>query len=55
VGRDEVFQHRKAFLEVRQNRVLDNLATFSTCLLGLGHKTTHAGKLTDLVLRTTRT
>ena len=53
VGRDEVFEHRKAFLEVCKNRVFDDLASFGTALLGLGHKATHAGELTDLVFRTT--
>ncbi len=55
VGRDKVFQHRQTFLEVRQNRVLDNLATFSSGLLRFRHKTTHTGQLTNLVLRTTGT
>ncbi len=53
VGRDEVFEHRQTLLEVRKNRVLDYLTTFGTTLLRLGHKTTHTGELTNLVLRTT--
>ena len=53
VGRDEVLQHAHSLLEVRQDRVLDNLCTLSTSLLWLGHKSTHTGKLTDLVFRTT--
>ncbi len=55
VGRDEVFEHRQTFLEVCQNRVFDDLASFGTGLLGFRHKTTHACKLTDLVFRTTGT
>ena len=55
VGRDEVFQHRQTLLEVRKNRVLDNLAAFGAGLLGLCHKTTHTGQLTNLVFRTTGT
>ena len=53
VRRDEVFQHRKALFEVRQNRVLDDLTTFGAGLLRFGHKTTHTGKLTNLLFRTT--
>ena len=55
VGRNEVLEHRKTLLEVRKNRVLDDLATFRTGFLRLGHKTTHTGELTDLVFRTTGT
>ncbi len=55
VGRDEVLKHRQTLLEVRKNRVLDDLTTFGTALLRFRHKTTHTGELTDLVLRTTRT
>ena len=40
VRRDKVLKHAHTFLEVRQNRVLNNLC-LSTGLLGLGHKTTH--------------
>ena len=53
MGGDEVFEHREAFLEVGKNRVLDDLSAFSTGFLRFCHKTTHTGKLTDLVLRTT--
>ena len=49
VGRDEVLEHRQTLLEVRKNRVLDDLAAFGTGFLGLGHKATHTGQLTDLV------
>ena len=55
VSRDKVFQHAQPLLEVRQNRVLDNLATFRTGFLRLSHQTTHTGQLTDLVFRSTRT
>ena len=50
VGRDEVFEHAQTFLEVGENRVLDDLTAFCAALLGLGHKTAHTGKLTDLIL-----
>ena len=54
VRRDEVLEHRKALLEVRENRVLDDLlATLDTRLLRLGHQTTHTAQLTDLLLGTT--
>ena len=52
--RDEVLEHRKSLLEVRENRVLDDLlATLDARLLRLGHQTTHTAQLTDLLLRTT--
>ena len=54
VRRDEVLEHRKSLLEVRENRVLDDLlATLDARLLRLGHQTTHTAQLTDLLLRTT--
>ena len=53
VSRDKVLQHGKTFLKVRKNRVLDNLTAFGTCLLRFRHQTTHTGKLTNLLLRTT--
>ena len=53
VGRDEILEHTQALLEVRQNRVLDDLAAFGAALLGLGHKAAHTRELTDLVFRTT--
>ena len=53
VGRDEVLEHAHTFLEVRKNRVLNNLSTFSSCLLRFCHKSTHTGQLTNLVFRTT--
>ena len=54
VRRDEVLQHRKSLLEVRQNGVLDDLLTsLDTRLLRLGHKASHTRQLTDLLLRTT--
>src|SRR5438552_3260026 len=46
VGRVEVFQHRQAFLEVGNDRRLDDLAR------RLRHQAAHAGKLTHLILRT---
>ena len=55
VGRDEVLQHRHTLLEVRQNRVLNNLVSLGTGLLRLGHQTTDTGELLDLVLTTTGT
>ena len=53
VGRDEVLQHRHAFLEVRENRVFNGTTSLSTCLLRFCHQTTHTSELFDLVLRTT--
>ena len=53
VRRDEILEHRKPLLEVREDRVLDDLlATLDTRLLRLGHKATHTAQLTDLLLRT---
>src|SRR6195256_3743040 len=46
VGRVEVFEHRQTFLEVGNDRRLDDLAG------RLGHQAAHAGKLAHLVLRT---
>ncbi len=48
VRRREILQHAKAFEEVGLNRLLDNLAR------RLGHQTTHAGELTNLLDGTTR-
>ena len=48
VGRVEVFEHRQTFLEVGNDRRLDDLAR------RLGHQAAHAGELAHLVLRTTR-
>src|SRR5665213_2619908 len=42
VGRVEILEHGEAFLEVRNDRRLDDLAR------RLGHQTAHAGKLFDL-------
>ena len=53
VRRDEVFEHRHALLEVRENRVFDDLRTFGSGFLRLGHQTTHTGQLGNLVGRTT--
>ena len=54
VRRDEVLEHRQTLLEVRENRVLDDLlATLDARLLRLGHQTTHTAQLTNLLLRTT--
>ena len=55
VSRDKVLQHRKSLFKVRQDRILDDLTTFSTCLLRFCHQTTHTGELTDLLFRTTGT
>ena len=55
VRSDEVLEYRHTLLKVRDNRVLDNLMSLSTCLHRLGHKTTHTRKLLNLVLRTTGT
>ena len=53
VRRNEVLQHRKSLLEVREDRVLDNLLTaLDARLLRLGHKTAHTAQLTNLLLRT---
>ena len=53
VRRDEVFEHRKSLLEVREDRVLDDLLTaLDTRFLRLGHQTAHTAQLTDLLLRT---
>ena len=49
VGRVEVFEHREAFLEVRDDRRLDDLAR------RLGHQAAHAGELAHLRRRTART
>ena len=53
VRRDEVFEHRHTLFEVRENRVFDDLRTFGTGFLRLGHQTTHTSQLGDLVSRTT--
>src|SRR5581483_4474693 len=45
VGRDEVLQHGQAFTEVRRDRGLDDFAR------RLGHQSTHAGELADLLFR----
>ena len=53
VRRDEVFEHRQTLLEVREDRVLDDLLTaFDTRFLRLGHQTAHTRQLADLLLRT---
>ena len=48
VGRVEVFEHRQAFLEVGNDRRLDDLAR------RLGHQAAHAGELAHLRRRTAR-
>ena len=48
VGRVEVLEHRQAFLEVRDDRGLDDLAR------RLGHQAAHAGELLHLRRRTAR-
>ena len=40
---DEIFQHRKALAEIRQNRFFDDVAA------GLGHETAQAGELAHLL------
>ena len=55
VGGDEVFQHGHAFLEVGENRVLNDLCAFGTGFLRLRHQTTHTCQLGNLVGRTTGT
>lgn len=50
--RNEVLEHRQSLLEVRQNRVLDDLTALGSRLLGLGHQASHTRKLTNLLLRT---
>jgi hypothetical protein len=37
-------EHRETFAEVRENRLLDDVAA------GLGHEAAHAGELADLLL-----
>ncbi|MPL98794.1 hypothetical protein SDC9_45003 [bioreactor metagenome] len=49
VGRVEVLEHGQAFLEVRDDRRLDDLAR------GLGHQAAHPAELLHLRRRTTRT
>src|SRR6185369_16522848 len=49
VGRVEVFKHRQTFLEVGNDRRLDDFAR------RLGHQSAHAGELTHLRRRTART
>ena len=53
MSRDEVLEHRHTLFEVRENRVLNSTTSFCTCLLRLGHQTTHTSQLLNLVLRTT--
>ena len=48
VGRVEVLEHGEAFLEVRDDRRLDDLAR------RLGHQAAHAGELLHLRRRTAR-
>ena len=48
VRRDEVLEHGEAFAEVRDDRLLHDLAR------GLGHGAAHAGELPDLLLRASR-
>ncbi len=48
VRRVEVLEHRQPFLEVRDDRALDDLAG------GLGHQTAHAGELAHLRRRAAR-
>ena len=55
VGGDKVLQHGESLFEVRKDRVLDDLTAVATALLRLGHQTTHARKLTDLLFRSTST
>src|SRR5580693_8785311 len=48
VGRVEILEHREAFLEVRDDRALDDLAA------RLGHQPAHAGELAHLRRRAAR-
>ncbi len=53
---DEVLEDRQPFLEVRNNRVLDDLTGRSDkALLRLGHQTTHSAELPNLLLRSSST
>ena len=55
VGGDEVLQHGQPFLEVPDDRALDDLADAAgDLLLRLGHETAHAGQLADLLLGAAR-
>ena len=53
MSRDEVLEHRHAFLEVGEDRVLDDVVVRRTGFLWLSHKTTHTCELGNLVSRTT--
>ena len=53
VSGDEILEHGHAFLEIGEDRILDNLGTLGTCLLRLCHKATHTGQLGNLVSTTT--
>ena len=50
VSRDKVLKCRHTFLKVSLDRILDDLGSFSTCLLRLGHKTSHTRQLCNLIL-----
>ena len=52
---DEVLQNGKSFLEVRDDRVFDDLSSSRTGLLRLGHQAPHARELTDLFFGSTGT
>ena len=52
---NEVLLHGHTFLQVVQDRVLNDGVALSTCLLRLGHQTTHTSELSNLVSTTTGT
>ena len=55
VRRDEVLEHGQAFVEVVDDRRLDDLADAAgDLLLRLGHQAAHAGQLADLLAVTAR-
>ena len=55
VRRDEVLEHGEAFLEVVDDRRLDDLAEpAGDLLLRLRHQAAHAGELADLLAVTAR-
>ena len=53
VRRDEVLEHGHAFLQVRYDRVLDDLGTLCSGFLRFCHKSSHTAQLFDLLCRST--
>ena len=51
--RNKVLQHGEPLLEVREDRVFDDLPSIAAALLRFSHQATHAGELTNLLLRST--